>query len=197
MRGLTAWLIGTVCAAAEGPTASTEAPRSELQGEAEGWRFEVRCDPEACLPVLHPPGKDRSEVPLPVVPDDRPWAVDGVELHALSVVDLDGDGHLEVKVEWRSSGTPRPALGSWHRDLTTVVDGRTGAVRMHVETGAFGGASEQHCEGQLTFQPTGATLEQRCQLRACVVGGARPEECAGGPERRTQTIAYSASGPGQ
>ncbi|HCH66657.1 MAG: hypothetical protein CL927_03040 [Deltaproteobacteria bacterium] len=194
---LAAWLLGSFCAAAEGPQPPVEALPAEVPGEAAGWRLEARCDAEACLPVLHPPGTGRAEILLPVVPEDRPWAVDGVALHALSVVDLDGDGRAEVKVEWRATGTPRPALGSWYRELTTVVDGQTGLVRMHVETGAFGGASETHCEGTLTFQPTGAILEQHCQLRACLVGGARPGECAGGPEHRTRAVVYSEGSPGQ
>ena len=189
MKGGTAGLIWTVCTAVDAPDPAAEALRSEVQSEVAGWRFEVRCDEAACLPVLHPPGEGRAEIPLPVVPDDQPWAVDGVVLHALSVVDVDGDGLAEVKVEWRSSGAPRPALGPWHRELTTVVDSQTGAVRMHVETGAFGGASERHCEGHLRVQSTGVVLEQWCQLRACIVGGARPGECASGPERRTRMVA--------
>jgi len=134
--------------------------------------------------------KEGSDAALPLVASDRPWAVDGVELKSLERVDLDGDAQPEVKVVWRSIGTPRAALGSWHRDLVTVLDGRSGALRLHVETGSAGGASERHCTGTLTFQSAGAILVQQCQLGACVLGGARPGECEAGPETLTQRVLW-------
>ena len=164
--------------------------RTERLGEADGWRLESRCSPEACSPVLVSPIAGQPERTLPTAADDPPWAIDGISLHALKMVDLDGDGQAELRVDWRSSGIPRAALGSWHRDFTTVVDIRTGQLRLHVETGAFGGASETHCAGTLSFTATGASLDQQCQLRACVVGGARAGECEAGPQKRTRTISW-------
>lgn len=164
--------------------------RTEVLGHVDGWRFEARCSAEMCSPVLVPPAGKGAVLVLPTVPNDPPWEVDGIALHTLTLVDLDQDAKPELKVEWRAISKPRAAVGSWHRDLTTVVDPRTVALRMHVETGSFGGSSEPYCAGTLTFQRADATLRQRCQLRACMVGEALPEECVNPPKETTTPVMW-------
>ena len=172
---------------AESPAAAPVPTQSDLDvlGRTDTWQFGSQCDDTTCRPVLRGPSGD---VVLPIDPADPPWAIDGVELVALTAVDLDGDGTPELRADWRSVGVPRAAVGSWVRVLTTVVDMASSAVRLHVETGHYGGASEEHCAGSIAFSPTGVMLEQQCQLKACIVGGATPEECAGGPVAQTRHI---------
>jgi hypothetical protein len=181
------WALGV---ASEPDASDVAGLRSEVLGEVGDWRFEARCSAQTCIPVLVVPGAGGSVLVLPTVPDDPPWEVDGVALHKLTLVDLDSDAKPELKVEWRAISKPRAAVGSWHRDLTTIVDTRAVAVRMHVETGSFGGASEMHCAGTLTFQSDAATLNQGCQLRACMVGGALPGECETGPKQQTHRVTW-------
>lgn len=162
----------------------------EVLGTADGWHLEARCTDHSCLPVMVPTRPGLGEQALPTVTQDPPWSVDGVALKALLLVDLDGDTKPELRVDWRSVGVPRAAVGSWHRDFTTVLDPSTGALRLNVETGSFGGASEVHCAGTLVFDATGATLERQCQLNACRVGGAMPGECEEGPTEETRRLVW-------
>ena len=81
-------------------------------------------------------------------------------------------------------------MGSWHRDFTTIVDPRSGALRLHVEIGFFGGASEMRCTGGIRFKGTHPSVHQSCQLRACLDGGARVGECTAGPQHTVRALAW-------
>jgi hypothetical protein len=159
----------------------------EALGTAGTWQFARRCDDSACLPVLVDTAS-ATTLALPIVPNDRPWAIEGIELEAILEVDLTGDGRSELRVDWRSIGAPRAALGSFVRTFATVVDPASRQILLNVEVGHLGGDSEEHCAGTLAFGRESAVLEQTCQLKACLRGHASPEECAGGPKVTRRTL---------
>lgn len=154
----------------------------EVLGTHAGWGFGKQCSADRCDAVVGRVLADGTLASPVVLAAPAPgWVVDGIELEKLSLVDVNGDGIEELRVDWTHQTTPRAALGSVRRLMVTVVSTTSGGEWATEMVSQWGASVERRCLGEVKLDAAGLHVTQKCGEAGCLDGIVPAERC-GEPE---------------
>jgi hypothetical protein len=114
------------------------------------------CDHRSCrgkVSRLHPGPSLRVQAQAPLPTPSRVFAVGGLIVQGLALVDVTGDGQPELLVDYQVSEPPRPALGSISHQYYAIYNLPQLTLAWHFELHRSGGAVEPVCDFAVDMPP--------------------------------------------